>query len=354
MVDLDGDIKLLRAVRWLFLRFPLLILVINGVARLQEGKTGRGVIDLVIAVLLLAIDLLLVGRAIRKKKKQLKDPDFREKQRNMSPSEQYRKTGRFTIKFGIGWIIVCLILFIVLPIVFLVDTLGDILFCVIGGLIIAAVGVLFIMLGIRDLKKAGEDDEALPSGGSHGRETLYKDFELGFEPAKEQYCRQTGKTAEELTEADEEIIWEYAYAQITYLLAWIAEHDFYVPQEDDFDGLTEIIADVKARKKAPSYYIGANDGTLFEDNIKPEAIGFVKEYMNNSDYINGHEVAKPGDIIGAYYPEVEAFAKEHLHAEMFGFPFRWEDYDCFKENIDNAYAKWLADSGKITKGEVLD
>ena len=271
----------------------------------------------------------------------MNDPEYLEKQRNMSPVENMKREAVLTIVIGIVCLLVCFGLFIIVPIVIHVN---DLALCLILGAFLTMAASIPLICGIRAYKdpvaviKRREKKRPVTSR----RATLYKDYELGFEPAEEQYCRQTGKTAEDLTEADEEIIWEYDYAQITYLLAWIAEHDFYVPQEDDFDGLTEIIADVKARKKAPSDYIGANDGTLFEDNIKPEAIGFVKEYMNNSDYINGHEVAKPGDIIGAYYPEVEAFAKEHLHAEMFGFRFRWEDYDVFKAHIDEAYAKYKA------------
>jgi len=163
----------------------------------------------------------------------------------------------------------------------------------------------------------------------------------------EQYCKQTGKSETELTDADDKLIWEYAYAGISYLLAWIAEHNFYQAQESDWPLLGELIGKIKTREIPPTDYISENDGTLYEGNIKESAIGFVKEYMNNSDYVDGHEVAKPGDIIGAYYPELEAFVKEHLKAEMYGFPFRWEDYDIFKTNIDKAYKKYKAKMRKM-------
>lgn len=39
---------------------------------------------------------------------------------------------------------------------------------------------------------------------------------------------------------------------------------------------------------------------------------------------------------------MKAFAKEHLNAELYGFPFRWENYEVFKVNIDKAYEKYLS------------
>ena len=32
---------------------------------------------------------------------------------------------------------------------------------------------------------------------------------------------------------------------------------------------------------------------------------------------------------------------------MYGFPFRWEDYDIFKTNIDKAYKKYKAKMRKM-------
>ena len=278
--DLEGTISLLRAVRWLFLRLPIFVLVVRGVSFItDDGRISKGIIELAIAAAILVFDLWVVGGAIRKRKKLLKDPVYQKK--------------------------------------------------LIEQRLLRAMK--------REEKAAGRDDGI-----------LYRDFELSFAPAKEQYCKQTGKNEADLTDADREVIWEYAYAPICYLFAWIAERGFYQPSEKDGLNLAELVPEIKARMKLPSFYIAENEGTLYKDNIKTEALEFVQEYMNNSEYVNGHEVAKKGDIIGAYYPEVEAFAREHLHAVMYGFPFRWEDYDVFKANID---AAWMKYSSRNTKQE---
>lgn len=342
----EYEILMLRIVRWLFIRLPLLILVVNGINHLNKGKTGRGVAELVISAVLIAIDIFVIGRKIRKTKKQLKDPEYREMLANLSPEELAKREAFVYIKCCIGCVIVCVGLFIVMPIAIHAKGLAV---CLAGGAFLTALAVFGLVWEIKAYQHPEEvvrrRNRKKPVNAR--RETLYKDYELGYEPAMEQYCKQTGKSETELTDADDKLIWEYAYAGISYLLAWIAEHNFYQAQESDWPLLGELIGKIKTREIPPTDYISENDGTLYEGNIKESAIGFVKEYMNNSDYVDGHEVAKPGDIIGAYYPELEAFVKEHLKAEMYGFPFRWEDYDIFKTNIDKAYKKYKAKMRKM-------
>ena len=69
-----------------------------------------------------------------------------------------------------------------------------------------------------------------------------------------------------------------------------------------------------------------------EDEVKKKARRFVIEYFK-----------------GAYMDDVRAFAKKHLNAELYGFPFRFEDYDIFKARIDEAYAKYKEENEKPKK-----
>lgn len=60
-----------------------------------------------------------------------------------------------------------------------------------------------------------------------------------------------------------------------------------------------------------------------KDSVKKKARAFVIGYYKDF-----------------YENEVRKFAKEKLNSELYGFPFRWEDYDAFKVHIDEAYQKW--------------
>ena len=65
---------------------------------------------------------------------------------------------------------------------------------------------------------------------------------------------------------------------------------------------------------------------------KEKARPFVKEYYEN-----------------AYQDEVKVFAKEHLDAELYGSPFRWEDYEAFKSRIDEAYKEYLNETETVCR-----
>ena len=85
----------------------------------------------------------------------------------------------------------------------------------------------------------------------------------------------------------------------------------------------EDAAKIKARDMLPSEYLKNNGGYFMEDEVKESARRFVKEYYE-----------------GAYREDVIKFAKDKLNAELYGFPFRWEDYDAFKVHIDEAFERY--------------
>lgn len=269
---------------------------------------------------------------------------------NFATKEDVEKESKSNIIFGCIWFAASLVLVIALPILIKVD---DLAFCLVLGAIITSFGPLLIILGIyrkKYPKKCIRNDA--DEGKTTPRDTvLYRNYELTYEPAKALYCKASGKTEDELTESDEEVIWEYAYDDFAYILAWIMEKDFFKPNDDEDDYMAkemlEYASKIKAHEMKPTDYLAAfDDGVFDEQNLKPKAAGFVKEYLENSDYIKGNDVPKPGNIIGAYYAELEEFAAERLNTVLFGFPFRWEDYEAFKPNIDAAYKKYLSNQKK--------
>ena len=109
---------------------------------------------------------------------------------------------------------------------------------------------------------------------------------------------------------------------------WIIENNLYQPSNDlDEDEALEeksYVAKIKRREALPTDYLESYDGYFMEDSVKKKARAFVSGYYKDS-----------------YEDDVRKFAKENLNAKLYGFPFRWEDYDAFKVHIDDAYAKYL-------------
>ena len=203
---------------------------------------------------------------------------------------------------------------------------------VIAGIILLAIGAVWEILFVKLVKKIvywkKQDVKVVADPPAEDfYEPLYKNDGEGYDFSRNLYCKLYDKHPKHLTEEDEEIIWQYTCDDFSYLLAWIIEKDFYQPCEDEDEEEAiesrKYAAKIKAREAIPSDCIRDNGGYFMEDEVKESARKFVKEYYK-----------------GAYLDEVRTFAKEKLGSQLYGFPFRWEDYDEFKVHIDEAFEKY--------------
>lgn len=179
----------------------------------------------------------------------------------------------------------------------------------------------------KKLKKRIEIESSRPKTNIVFADHLYKNRGDTYPIAKDLYCRQKGKKEKDLTKEDESMIWQYSYNDFAYLLMWIIENNLYQPSNDlDEDEAIEersYVAKIRRREALPTDYLESYDGYFMEDSIKKKARAFVTLYYKDS-----------------YEDEVREFASKNLNSELYGFPFRWEDYDAFKVRIDDAYAKY--------------
>lgn len=209
-----------------------------------------------------------------------------------------------------------------------------------GFVILLVIGLLWewlfihLILKIRKLKAQKAEEDLHPTDPVEPQyvKALYKNRGDTYDIACKLYCRQHGKDADSLTEEEKEIIRDCSFDDFSYLLAWIVEKDFYQNSEDyepvseeESKQLESFLAKIKSHTMLPSEFLDGSDGYFMEDEVKEKARTFVKEYFK-----------------GSYPDEVKAFAKEHLNAELYGFPFRWEDYEAFKGRIDEAYRNSIA------------
>ena len=188
-------------------------------------------------------------------------------------------------------------------------------------------------------KKRLEIERTRPVSSTVFADPLYKNKGFTYDIARGLYCSQTGKKENKLSKEDEAIIWQYSYDDFAYLLMWIIEKDLYQPSkeldEDDAIEAKAYVSRIKRREELPTDYLESYEGYFMEDSIKKKARAFVIEYYKKT-----------------YEDEVREFAKEALNAELYGFPFRWEDYDAFKVHIDEAYENYLEKHQKKPKDDV--
>lgn len=201
------------------------------------------------------------------------------------------------------------------------------------GIVLEGISALFLLV-IRHskLKKAEEDKKAIESDADIYADALYENKDYTYDTACEEYCKQYQKEPNDLTADDQKQIEQYMYDDFAYLLMWIIDNNFYCtkPEWDlsQTNSMVEFVAKIRNRENLPTEYLAA-DGIFTEKEIKKKARDFVKKYYE-----------------GEYEAEMETYAKEHLKAQMYGFPFRWEDYDSFKPIIDAAYEKYAATKNK--------
>lgn len=183
----------------------------------------------------------------------------------------------------------------------------------------------------KGFKKRIELERRLPICTTVFADPLYKNKGCTYSMACEIYCRQVSKKEKDLSKEDKAMIWQYSFDDFAYLLMWIIENDLYQPgndfDEDEAQEAIEYVSRIKNREELPTDYLESYEGYFMEDSVKKKARAFVIEYFK-----------------GSYEDEVREFAKEKLNAELYGFPFRWEDYDAFKVHIDEAYKKYQSKS----------
>ena len=213
---------------------------------------------------------------------------------------------------------------------------------VIGGVILVVLGGLCEFLFVKMIQKILFWKRKEKEGTSQAPEeavfadSLYRNDGESYETARRLYCEQHGKKAGKLTGEDEDIIWQYTYGDFAYLLMWVIDNGFYRPSKDyDEDQAEEAkaeIAKIRKREALPTDFLNDFGGFFMEDEVAKKACGFVKEYR-----------------AGSFLDDVRSFAKDDLGAELYGFPFRWEDYDAFKPKIDEAYKKYQEDNSQPEK-----
>ena len=249
-----------------------------------------------------------------------------------------KKTRKEELKSAIKGNIIIAAVFQLFPIVGIffalfctADRIGSIV-CLAISILPAEAVALALLLQNRKFKQQIKEEELHPTVNAEYAPTLFKNDGYTYEKACELYCKQFEKKPGKLTKEDENNIWHYALDDFAYLFMWVIENDYYQPSkefdEDTAKEIKDFISLIKKRKELPTTYLISND-YFMEDEVKKKARSFVADYFN-----------------GSYIEDVKKFAAKHLESELYGFPFRFEDYDIFKTRIDEAYKTYTDNKTK--------
>lgn len=134
-----------------------------------------------------------------------------------------------------------------------------------------------------------------------------------WDSALENFCEQTQKSNDSLTEEDESVIWEYAAHHIAFFLTWLLRHDYL--SEMHYNEYKQDIEAVKAKTMTGMEYLVTNcDMVLCKNDISDEVLVFVDTYYD-VNYLSDYS--------------------DYMEDRALSTIFLWEDYERFEPILNN-------------------
>ena len=146
--------------------------------------------------------------------------------------------------------------------------------------------------------------------------------EWQYETAMEYYCIETGKTREELTQEDADIISERACNHLSMFLTWaiIKGHCGKVHLEEEPEAVRQLI---NREISGTDFFIKYCDCKLWREDFSETILPFVDAYYE-SRYLNDYV----------------SVTRNKLHKEPLTSSFSWDSYEVYEKMIDRAYRHW--------------
>lgn len=230
-------------------------------------------------------------------------------------------------------IIICIIIFLCIA-VFDKNISDVVLFGGVFGLVIITCG-----FGIGKFYKQLKNPQNFVPKANTGNifknktNNLLYNAEYAWDVAEANYCAQYNKNRTELNEKDKEIIWKYCCSEVSFYIAWLVDNNFLTLDQI----VSEDVNNVKNRKMRPDELFENIDMKLSEDDVSDEILPFIEYCINDGfesiDKFIFETSKKRANIYTNKYNENERI--------RFGFMFEWDDYDAFKEILDEEYKNFL-------------
>lgn len=148
--------------------------------------------------------------------------------------------------------------------------------------------------------------------------TVLDKAEWQYDTAMKIYCENTGKKPEELTEDDQEIIWEYSGNHIALFITWLIKHDYMGEIHHEEKSEEAELEAVKNQEKTGMDILRKYcDMRFTQEDVSDNALFFVQDYYENK-YMNDYS-----DMMG--------------ESKILSTGFSWDDYLKIEPVIDEAF-----------------
>ena len=146
--------------------------------------------------------------------------------------------------------------------------------------------------------------------------------EWQYDSALKFYCKKYGKNPDDLTEEEEELLWDYSGNHIAIFLTWLIRHDFLgeFHHEDELE--EQELEDVKKQQKTGmDIFKKYCDMCFTREDVADDILTFVEKYYD--EYMDDYS-----RIMG--------------DSRILSTSFVWDDYLKVEEAIDEAYRNYVA------------
>lgn len=178
-------------------------------------------------------------------------------------------------------------------------------------------------------QKNGVPAKEEPKNGLHS----YK-VEWVWDEACKVYCKNNGKDPGDLTNEENDEIYELAGNNVALFLTWIIKRGFFVSENfylGEDHSIDNSVDEVKHKEYSGSDFLReVCDYVLSKDDLSDEIQDFAGDYFQ---YDGEH-------LSGDFFKDYESFVTTKLGKELYTVKFSWEEFDAFKPYIDKAYRKY--------------
>ncbi len=212
-----------------------------------------------------------------------------------------------------------------------------------------------VIFGCRFVSRGKKEAVSKPNEWNKPRRFESDKAKWAWDDAAIEYCRLHGKSINELTDKENNKIYEYAGSPMAYFLAWLIKCNF-VSNEFKSEHDPRLLDEIKNEKASPIEFFGLEmDYVLLRDDLSEEILPFVDSYYYND--INGVRVYSHNwkRYIFDYY---EAVRKEK--GVYYCVDFSWEIYHKLEKLIFESYKYHLiyneecVEEGETAKWNLLD
>ncbi len=146
--------------------------------------------------------------------------------------------------------------------------------------------------------------------------------EWQYDTAMNYYCKETGKTPDDLTQEDTDIIWERACNHLSVFLTWATMKGYCGKVHlDEEPEAVRLLVDRKIT--GTDFFIKYCDCKLLREDFSETILPFVDAYYESK-----------------YLDEYTEATWNKLQKEPLTFSFSWESFEVYAKMLDRAHRHW--------------